>query len=355
MKHYCRAGALALSSVLLLATGCGKAEEEAATNPLDAIFGEQLSPAEDRARQLEIEEATAQCMKDLGWEYVPVDWSAQVNDQQPPEQWGTPEFGKKYGYGIVYQYETYELPNLDENGNWTENVDEGTQFVDPNADYVSSLTPEENERYYADLYGEQIEVAPTTDDVPAATVVETDPENAGCNTKAYEEVYGDQPWDDQEFNDRMQQVYEDLENDPRILDAEELWGECMYDKNADYDFYEQEETYQYMEARLNEAKGLERMEVDAETGQVIGGTGDEIVNGWSEDIDGTAWGYVGQQKKLTDAQLTELRETELEMWTVDQDCLDESGLKDVNREVQEEMVDLIRDEFPQYVQDGGDA
>ncbi len=65
-------------------------------------------PVEQRRQELEIQEKVADCMQAEGWEYTPVDWSAQMPesdvDMSDPEA-----YGEKYGYGVMYNYETYEL------------------------------------------------------------------------------------------------------------------------------------------------------------------------------------------------------------------------------------------------------
>src|SRR5690606_5710199 len=99
-------------------------------------------PVEQRRRELEIQEYIVDCMTAEGWEYQAVDWSAQMPDQ-PDEEWGSPEFGRKYGYGVMYQYELSDDPG----GGM------GIDFEDPNQEYVNGLSEAEQEAYYADLYG----------------------------------------------------------------------------------------------------------------------------------------------------------------------------------------------------------
>ena len=78
------------------------------TSPLAALMGWVSDPVEQRRQELEIQEKVAECMKAEGFEYTPVDWSAQMPetdvDMSDPKA-----YGEKYGYGVMYNYETYEI------------------------------------------------------------------------------------------------------------------------------------------------------------------------------------------------------------------------------------------------------
>lgn len=345
---------VAISAALVL-TSCGdKSTEEADVSPLAAIFGGVESPAESRRKQLEQEELVAQCMKEAGWEYTPVDYSAQFPEGEFEDP-STPEFGEKYGYGMVHNYELYELPYLDEDGNYTEGP--GQSFVDPNQEYVSSLTEDEMSDYYAALQGQPIESPPFPiegdgDGVTIATsVVGPALEDMGCYGKASAEVYGDQPWSNEDFNERFGQLSEDMENDPRLEDAEIIWSDCMYEIDANYDFLDPNETYQYLEKLMAEAKGQKTVPFDTDAGQVIGGDGTEEVYGVSEGPDGDAYATIGQPKPIAESDLKTLQEQELTLWRSDQSCQKSSGLKELRRQLEQELADAILAEFPDLVND----
>lgn len=331
-----------------LVIACGDPDAASEASPLEAIYGETLSPAEQRAKQLEQEEAVAQCMRDEGWEYTPVDYTAQFNDQafEDPSEEG---YGEKYGYGFVRNYEIYEWPYLDEDGNYSSDGGFGGDFEDPNQDYVMALTPEESEQYYAALSGDPSQYEPEIDPVTGEEVYPMPSlEEQGCYGKAQLEVYGDQPFNDQDFNDRFSALMEDMQNDPRLEDAEIAWSDCVYEADQLYDFFGPDDIYTYIDGLLNDAKGLKSMPADMETGQVIGGDGTEQVWMMTETADGEAIAYVGQPKKLTEAQMRELQEEEVALWKIDQDCQDETGYQDIRREIEQEVADTLTEEFPEF-------
>lgn len=343
--------AVMMTVPLLALAACGDPDAEAQESPLQELFGANQSPAEMRAKDLAFQESVAQCMRDEGWEYTPVDYTAQFNDtayEDPSE----PGYGDKYGYGVVRSYEIYEWPNLDEDGNYAEDSPMGGDtFVDPNQDYVMSLTMDEQEQYNEALSG-TYDYAPTIDPVTGEEIYEAPPiEEQGCYGQANLEIYGDQPFNDQDFNDRFSALLEDLENDPAIEDAEIVWSDCMYDRDADYDFLAPQDTDSYMRRLLGEAKGLELVDVDPNTGLVVGTDDEYAVETFGNPDDGTYFGLAGTQRKLTEDEIAGLEATEVELWRTDQDCQDESGLSDLRRQLEQDLVDTIRGEFPDLVDD----
>ena len=101
------------------------------------------------------EEEIAKCMVERGWEYTPMDLGGTVDSEEllaeaSDNQLFDAEFRRTFGYGISTRYGDdgkikegapgYALSQL-------------TGAEDPNADYVSKLSQEEQGRYYSDLFG----------------------------------------------------------------------------------------------------------------------------------------------------------------------------------------------------------
>jgi hypothetical protein len=356
-----RSVVLVAASALVALSGCGSDEAEATSSPFEALFGEPESPAESRAKQLEQEEIVAQCMREQGWEYTPVDWAAQFPDQPEVDDPTGDEFGRQYGYGIARNYELWEWPNLDEDGNYVDGGFEGGNVVNPNDEYVSSLAPTEMEEYQVALYGEQSIVVSTVpveasgDEAVAEPYTPPPLEEQGCYGKAQAEVYGEQVWNDPDFSERFGALSEDLENDPRLEDAEIAWSDCMYEISEDYDFYGPNDMYQYVQNLFAEAKGQELVEVDLETGEIVGQPGVYPEGGYSAE-EGAEYGigYAGTAKRLTEEEIRAFQAREVEIWNDDRSCLDESGYRDLRKQLEQELVDTIREEFPDLV-DAADA
>lgn len=346
-----RVASMALLITMGAACGDDAVEGDAAADngPLAAIFGGNESPAESRRKQLAVEESMAQCMKDAGWEYKPVDYSAQFGTPGGEEEnLSQKEFGKKYYYGTVHYYEIYELPSVGTGEDGSAATLPGQGFEDPNQEYVQSLSPDEQSKYYATLYGEPQE-APAIDTEGTGFVEgEAVPiEQQGCSGKAQHEVFGDQPFNNPDFGKRFEELSQQMENDPRVQDADIAWSDCMYEINPDYDFGGAQDVYRYMEPLMAEAKGQKTLPVDPQTGEPIGEFDQN--QGWSttEDADGNQIAYVGAVKAIPGDRLEELRTIEKELWTADQKCQKQTGLDKIRREVEQELADTLLQEFPE--------
>ena len=329
---------------------------------MEALFGGGDSPAENRRKQLAVEESVAQCMKDLGWEYKPVDYEAQFPTGDE-EQLSPKEYGEKYGYGNVRNYLLYELPYI--GGADGPAPDPGPVFVDPNQDYVSSLSPDEQTDYYAALYGAPVE----TDDgfvgsggfkaTPATDASETSPddtvpavEDRGCYGVAQAEIYGESPFDDSDFAQRFNDLSQQLENDPRLQDALADWSDCMYEVDASYDFLTPDEPSTLFQKTMATAKGLKTLPVDPETGEPIGEYDESLPYYTATYSDGTGWAFIGEPKKIPDADVDLLQAEELKLWKLDQSCQKSVKLDDLRKQLEQEIVDTLQGEFPDLGQSG---
>ena len=230
----------AAGAVSLLATGCSKsndggseAEAEKDRVTINGLLGgPDYENMDGEAMQVEIEEATAACMKEQGWEYTPVtypDSYTEFSDEDYLEQL------KSQGNGNVYW-------TLYPNGDGTETDLPTDEFVDPNTEYVESLSEEELTAYQNSLWG-------TPEEQEAANTIEIDPdtgdemwtltgEQPGCQGKAYSQVYGDDPTQSPEYQEVVMEYYEELQArvdaDPRMVEANDKWAKCMKDAGFDY-------------------------------------------------------------------------------------------------------------------------
>jgi hypothetical protein len=330
---------------LIVIAACGGGSEEVEESPIDQLMGGPSTPAEYRATGLQIEELVATCMGDAGFEYTPFDAYADAATNGPDDDPSNPDYGEKYGYGIVHGYATYELPFLDSDGSFS---DTGEQDRNPNDAYVMTLSPSESERYYHALEGDQM--------VDESSAGPQTPEERGCRRNAELEVYGDIPLLNEALGMRYYELDELINDDPEVVDAQAAWARCLYEIDPDYDFVGLGDPLAYVDRLLNEAKGLERRPYDDATGFVVGDeTGSETINAVTEGDDGQMWAYVGTPKRLTQQQVDATLAAELELWKADKACQDESGLKDIRRQREQELADTLLEEFPQYAPASGEA
>ena len=335
-------------------SGTGDAPTATTISPLAELMGwENPSPEEQTRRQLEAEEMTAACMREEGWEYTPVDYSAMnqpgAEEQEAMDlQMNDPEaYGKKYGYGIVRNYELYDLPNIesgDADGGMGVPVSVAGEFQDPNQPYVDSLTESEREQYEISLYGDP-SIWEGSDD---EDFVQPAPEEMGCQGKASAEVWGNSPADsDPDIQNRMNDYWENLETDPRLQDAYAAWRDCMGETIADLAVLDQpvddpQDIYSYFDSRKYLLMGLEMEPYDPEADD--GST--PYVMAMSNP-DGTGVAYTGEQHAIAEADLEDLRQEELAMWQQDYDCQQEAKIDDVRHDLEQEFADQMRAEFPE--------
>ncbi len=325
-------GACVALTVLLAACGGGGSDEPAADlndptqGPLAKLLGYDISPADQRAKELEVQQVLVECMKAEGWEYQPVDYSAMNGSfsDEYEEQVSDPEaYGEKYGYGVVRGYELQpDFSNSD--------------FEDPNADYMNSLTMAEQQEYSAALYGEQSVVeSDAVGSAEATEFVMPSLGEQGCYGTAQLEVYGETPFTNPDMQDRLNQLFEDSESDPAIAAANESWASCMTERDPSYEYTNPGEVINGFYDRLNTLQGFDMPE-----GGDDGSTG-VIVSGTSSD------GLSDEQPEIDEADLEELRQDELTTWADHRACQQDADLAQVRRDVEQRLADDLVAEFPE--------
>lgn len=214
--------AVLLGLALTALAGCSRAAP--VTPPPEPPLGavEQLfaSVSGDQAdgqsgdQQMEMEDLIAECMVEAGFEYTPVDYSqvpSGVDDSLPA--YGTREFAEQYGYGATT---SPWLPGEPE-----------TDWVDPNAEYVDSLSAAEQDAYFLALYGDPSYPADPDGDW------EYDWEQAGCQGAAQHEVFSDpSAFEDERYlalQADLERMWLAISDDARLQDLEGRWASCMAD------------------------------------------------------------------------------------------------------------------------------
>ncbi|WP_017793492.1 hypothetical protein [Leucobacter salsicius] len=229
---------LAAGALLLTACSGGDAgDKEPAQGPLtkymNALFeGEEYTQETFDKQQLEVEELVAACMTKEGFEYIPNPSNggmvmASEGESEGPE-WGTEEFAKQYGYGII------DWPGSED----VEAQPDEDEYVDLNADYVNSLSESESAAYYEALHGPQ----PTEEEMLAQQEDENyeyNWEEAGCygaaNNKVQQESNSYQAAsEDPQFadlftamNEVFSVVYDEENPHEDVAKLNRDWADCV--------------------------------------------------------------------------------------------------------------------------------
>lgn len=335
-------GASAAAALVLVLAACGGSDGGGGTatpeaGPIDKLWEDAYGDWDEdeaNAEQMEIEELVAECMGKEGFEYTPVDYSSMggamvmpADDDGTELEYGTLEFAKKYGYGQTTNPwgDPVEEP-----------VDEGEEWVDPNQEYVESMTETEMTAYQTALYGVQPDFTEEED------WENWNPtwEEQGCYGWAQHEVYGDQMWntddEDNEWADleaEMQTMYESLESDPRIAEAVSDWGSCMADAG-----------YAGL-VTIYDAENLISEKVSAiwEDYDPYAELGD----------DATEEDYAAAEAAMQE-RVSEITPEEIETAVADYTCRDEAGYQEtyneVNVDLQQQFYDAHKAELEAYVE-----
>lgn len=224
------AAGIAATALALTLTGCaGPSADELSYEDsplgqyLSSAYGGDLSEEEQQKKweeqQRAQEELMAECMAEQGFEYKPNVQNAGTSISGEDIEWEPEkkEWVEKYGYGIV-------------NSPYSENADEGSaeEYVDPNQEYIESLSESEQTAYYETAYG----VPPEEDELAEDGSFEYNWEDAGCQGWAQHEQQGEDPWQADEFADlrkKMEKLWSSTQESPEFKELNAAWSSCMDD------------------------------------------------------------------------------------------------------------------------------
>ena len=215
----------ALASLVVL-TGCGSTDspDGAATEQsplslyLNAVWGLDVSPQEQEKRfareQAEEEELIAQCMKNEGFEYTPnISSGSSVVSVASVFEPENRDWVAQWGYGAV------DSPARQDGSVLAE------EWVDPNGDYVASLSESERAAFEEALSG------PSSPDEDVKYGAEGTGETSGCQAWAHDEVNGPDVTQSAEFAPLFEKInalyQEDPHSWPGIAELDSEWAACM--------------------------------------------------------------------------------------------------------------------------------
>jgi len=141
---------------------------------------------------------------------------------------------------------------------------EAEMAKDPNNAIVEAMTDPERDAYYAALYGEldQGELEGPTDGSPQVTTALSEP--TGCQNAAYEETFNPNQAAEMEFYEQfgpmMEDLYSNLDSDPRLTALEGKWSECMAENG--FDLTEEQDAQIFLLRRLEEVGAITNLEID---------------------------------------------------------------------------------------------
>ncbi len=261
-----------LFAVVVLAAACGSettAADGETASPLAEFLGDDVFAFdiedEEAAQQQFIEqerarqEVIATCMQDLGFEYIPVDPEEFMffGDSGDGPEWGTEEWTATYGFGVSTQWFSQEQVGPDLVG-WDDSSFAEEEMNDPNQEIVDAMSESEMEAYYEALYGSD-DAFPQFDETLSQEEIDAQLEDftwepQGCEGEAYASEDSPERFYI-EFSDEIDDMFERMQSDPRIAEAEAKVASCVGDKGFTYTTME--DVYQTFETRLQDISAME--------------------------------------------------------------------------------------------------
>lgn len=172
----------------------------------------------------------AECMTEAGFEYIPVDVktieAAQARVRTDPG-YTRRTYKEKWGLGVTTRFDN---PPRDVG-------------LGPNLEIWQNLPPADQEAYARTLWGDP----DTKFDFVFAFDEEDFSETGGCTRKAVSRVFTQVQIKGAYVNPKDVLV----ENDPRVIEAQDRWTECMRGRGYDYED-DQDEIIEEYEERLEE-------------------------------------------------------------------------------------------------------
>ncbi|HLU31311.1 MAG TPA: hypothetical protein VK088_06085 [Acidimicrobiia bacterium] len=193
---------------------------------LAAFFGwgdedPEAAQARFQDQEARVQESIRQCMAEQGFEYQPIvypDVGGRIVDDFDQEEWA-----RTHGFGITTWY-----------GNEDEMMGEAEEWIDPNQDMLETMSDGERQAWEEALWGTQeeqeAEMEVEIDEETGETIYMSYGHGPGCQGEAYDEVYGDANetqalWE--QLQPAMDEMYQRVEADPRLVEANEAWSACM--------------------------------------------------------------------------------------------------------------------------------
>lgn len=324
---------IAAAALALTLSGCsgdGGGELTYEDSPLGqylaSAYGGDLSAEEQQKmwdEQLRAQEALmAECMAEQGFEYTPNVQSSGVVAADEEIEWEPEkkEWVEKYGYGLV-------------NDPYTELGEDSSseEYVDPNQEYIDSLSESEQAAYYETAYG----MSPDEEALDEEGVAEYTWEDAGCQGWAQHEQQGEDPWQSDEFADlrtKMEELWSSTQESPEFTELNAAWASCM-DDAGEPGFSVQTDAQQTI---AEEQSAL--YEAAAGDGAAEGDAG--AAEGDAGATEGDAGATEGDAPIAEDAdpssspEMKALGEREIELALIDLDCRTETSYVEKSLKIQ---------------------
>ncbi|MGH1504930.1 MAG: hypothetical protein ACRBI6_15350 [Acidimicrobiales bacterium] len=367
---------IALLGAGLLAAGCATNDGEAADGEADGDASETVaadfeyeSPIydflgvdtdfdEDSEQQWidqanEAEQRIAACMREQGFDYTPVDQGQYMSFEGPDDEmeWGSREWTEKWGFGHSTMFFGQSQVGPDLVG-YDDSFDQQMMeddFVDPNWDYMETLSDGERQAYERALWGNQPEFSEDmTEEEMDALWESWEPD--GCQNTAWMDPESNPEqafW--MEFGDELDEIYQRVQADPRVIAALADVEACVAE--AGQPWLVDEEQWEYFYEQL---EGIGPDYEEMEDPLTAAGLDPETMS--EAEIEAFYADYEPEPMLLSDADLAVLAEVQAEeiaMAIAYDDCgagwqQREELTQEIRIEIEQEWLDENADRLAEF-------
>ncbi len=345
-------------AVVALAAACGsdsESTEAGATSPIAEFLGQEdffSNDDESQARLAERErqrqDEIAACMKEQGFDYIPIDQTEFLSvTGQDGLDYDSREYAEKYGFGITTQRFSQEEVGPDLVGRTFDEAEEA--YVDPNQEVVAAMDEASQEAYYEALYGSEDDFPIIDESMSEEEIAEITEdyvyEPSGCQAEAYGDDFNSAFYSD--FEDELTELYEAVEKDPRVVEAEEQLAACMADEGYEFDAGADgfSELFQELDAEMQEVQELIGFPGDILTEEDFSAMSEEDLEAMQEEANQPV--EIPEEAKviLAEAQAKEV-DMALAMW----DC----GAGSPDSEIAQVYIEVQAEYEQRFLEDNAD-
>ena len=241
MRHISRFGA-----ILLVVAACGgtpsNETSRGTTSPIadflhqPDFFGDERGAQELAITQERASEAkVAECMAELGFEYLPRNVSDTILLDGDSEEFGSDEWTEKYGFGITTLYFSQGQVGPDLIG-YDDSEFQAQIEDDPNQAIVDAMSESEQAAYHEALWGDQdsfvFDETLSDEEIEAQLEDQQVEGSGGCQGEAWNDDPATRFY--QEFGQELVALEAKIAADPRVVEVEREIADCVAERGLEY-------------------------------------------------------------------------------------------------------------------------
>jgi hypothetical protein len=293
------------------------------TSVLDGLFARSLGPSNADAHA-RTEQLIAECMREEGFEYTPEPYQQRLSDAEI-RQIARDTYG---GYGLVASLPgRITITGADATPSAAPPLAPPTpaqSAADPNDEYLASLPAPDRSTYRVALDGFDASVASTAGDIDVGSDFD-----GGCRGRSTLAVNGVDPYSVPGVQERVAEILNSIDADPRVRKAIDAWTECVTAVVGEVGATAIRDVslLEYVQSQVDAALGVQTIQ-SGETSSVV-----------------------GEEHPITADEYQRLVDLELRVYDTDIACRMQAGVEAARTAVENEVGAQLIAEYPELAID----